>query len=277
MMPTHRSKIHSPLEANPNKYRTDALSPLEASPNKYRSRENSPDLSPTLSPYLIAWYKFDEGSGTVVYNRATDGSGGGGLLSNLTVVLQKNSFWTALSGFGSSTGNGNPDFAWNKPNRNLGPGGVAYGSFFKINGANIVSGACLNILNGAEPKVQISPETGRLNLWWSATTDNFYFDYLNQWFFIFMANDGKWRVVKNDGTVLIGTIVMPLDNMQQFIFLRFGFTYANADPPTIVYSPSSANYGDWILYSGTTLTIAKWAQWYDALRGRYGMAARSGW
>lgn len=55
MMPIYRSKVHSPLEASPNKYRTDALSPLEASPTKYRSRESSP-LVLTLIDSTLAQY-----------------------------------------------------------------------------------------------------------------------------------------------------------------------------------------------------------------------------
>lgn len=237
---------------------------------------------PPSDPYLIAWYKFDEGSGTVVYNHATDGSGGGGLLPDLAVVLGKNLFWSSLAGFGSATGNGNPDCAWNKPDRDIGPGGVAFGGFFRIGEtAFIASGGCFDILDGGQSRIQIAPAypyyTG-LNLHWAGLYEEIFFTYLDKWIFIFMASDGKWRIAQDDGTVLVGSItVVETDIMAQFTFLRFGFTYANADPPTIVYSPSQANYGDWILYSGTTLTIAEWAVWYDKLRLRYGMVSRSGW
>jgi len=75
---------------------------------------------------LIAWYRFNEGSGTVVYNKATDGSGGGGLLPNLAVVQNQGLFWTFLSGFGSTPqlffggGSGLTDFAWAAQSRTLG-------------------------------------------------------------------------------------------------------------------------------------------------------------
>lgn len=69
IMTGYRSKIHSPLEAVPDKYRTDVVSPLEASPIKYRSREHSAGELIYTPPNIISlycWFKFNEGAGLTI-------------------------------------------------------------------------------------------------------------------------------------------------------------------------------------------------------------------
>lgn len=96
MMSGYRSKIHSPLEASPNKYRTDVLSPLEASPTKYRSCEASL-LEATWSSDFIGWYKVNEGLGSILYNSAPSSIH---KFPDLDIVIPGSNFWTTYSGFG---------------------------------------------------------------------------------------------------------------------------------------------------------------------------------
>ncbi|MCL6542099.1 MAG: hypothetical protein K6T87_16200, partial [Roseiflexus sp.] len=83
---------------------------------------------PPLGDYLIGWYRFNEGSGSVVYNHATGGSLGGGLLPNLNVVNDIGNFWTYLPGFGSNP-NRNPPINYARAtfaSRSLGGAGTGY-------------------------------------------------------------------------------------------------------------------------------------------------------
>ena len=114
MMPLYRSKLDSPLEANPTKYRGGGLSPLDANPIKYRSREHSPALIAewTPPPGLWAWFKHNEGSGIPIIDYSpnaangtlvSDGSGG-----PIPTAAELNYFWNTNPGFG--TGNPNTNF-----------------------------------------------------------------------------------------------------------------------------------------------------------------------
>ena len=105
MMPIYRSKLDSPLDANPTKYRGGGLSPLEANPIKYRSRENSPDAAWAPPAGLWAWFKFNEGAGTAIIDYsplATNGliehyNGTPATVGDLAYL------WNNLAGFGSDT------------------------------------------------------------------------------------------------------------------------------------------------------------------------------
>lgn len=236
------------------------------------------------SANLIGWYKFDEGSGTVVYNQATDGSGGGGLLPNLGIV-GLNTFWSAASGFGKKSASSTQDFAWNKPNRTIGgASGWGLGRFLKLptgtggvptrGGQVITSGiqACIQTVPYSATETAMNAGNGAAPAVITVT-------YSNVWLFHFIANDGIYRVCKADGTIVTGTS-LPAGSMVATItpnYLLMGFQYATEDPPVNLIGINPTIFGDWILYSGTTLTVAQWAQWYDKLRSRYGMAARSGW
>lgn len=291
-MPFYRSNTHSPLEASPNKYRTDVVSPLEASPTKYRSQMYSP-LVWTPGPNLIAWYKFDEGSGTIVYNRATDGSGGGGLFPNLTVFNSyQGLFWTYNVGFGATPqlyfGAGfGADFAWAKPNRTLGGANKAtIGIFLKRkadygNKGGYASTLCQTVEGSGIGSRIFTCNPGE-NLGWSWEVPNaIWFAYdaalIDTWLFQFIDSDGYYRIVKSDGTILKSAITGNLTAVLQCIYAFAGIGFMFTDPPTAGYYPGGCSYGDWIIYNGIALSLSEWAQWYDQLRSRYGMSARSGW
>jgi len=249
------------------------------------SGNTSVDAEFILAPQnanLIAWYKFDEGSGTVVYNQATDGSSGGGLFPNLGIV-GLNTFWSAVSGFGKKSTSATQDFAWNKPNRTIGgASGWGYGRFLRIIGDGGVSTRGGDVItSGIQACIQTFPSGADVysNANNGGASASLTVTYNNVWLFHFIANDGIYRVCKADGTIVTGTS-LPAGSMVATItpnYLLMGFQYATEDPPVNLIGINPTIFGDWILYSGTTLTVAQWGQWYDKLRTRYGMAARSGW
>jgi len=82
--------------------------------------------------------------------------------------------------------------------------------------------------------------------------------------------------VKPDGTLMVSALAV---NMVGTGLLTHVVSagYPADNPVTMTYYPGGSSYGDWIIYNGAGITTAQWAQWYDKLRTRYGMAARSGW
>jgi len=255
-----------------------------------------PPFVPPLPGYLIGWYKFDEGSGLIVNNYATDGSSGGGLLPNLAVVQNDGAFWTFYPGFGSTqdivfgAGDGLVDFAWANPNRIIGGANKScFGMFVraKPSGYPSGSGGCLVrvqdafgsgggsnlfISNENEGKWQSVCYDGKVYQWEGGAAEN-----QGRWHFHFVNNLGYWYVVRPEGNriLLIGNVIMTNNIAFQWMFA--GCWYANASPPTLGGYPGGGSYADWIIYNQTTLTDSQWAEWYDKLRSRYGMAARSGW
>jgi len=243
-------------------------------------------------PYLIGWYKFNEGAGLVAANSATDGSGGGGLLPDLTVFNSyAGSFWTFDAGFGSTSqlyfgaGTG-ADFAWSNPNRTIGGASKAsMGMFVKRkNDAGNKGGYTLasrSTASGGTVGTHLftcnqGASQGYIFQWNTTPTFTYDVSLINVWLFHFLDNDGYYRIVKPDGTILKSAVVANLSTIQ-YTYAFAGVDYMDADPPTAGYYPGGSSYGDWIIYNQTTLTLTQWARWYDQLRSRYGMAARSGW
>jgi len=253
---------------------------------------------PVSDPYLIGWYKFDEGSGLTVYNHATGGGGGGGPLPNLAVVQNVGQFWTYRPGFGTTlqhvfgAGDGLIDFAWAYPNRGqIGPSGVCFGIFLrsKINpyGDTKDYGGYLCCSNQT-----LSSGVGFL-----LEHGHIYYNYQNQekygmgiikttyhaqwyniWTFHFVDKDAyKYRIVKPDGTLWSSSETFSPPSNIWCNYLMSGCSSLDANPATKGLYPGGGSYGDWIIYSNKVLTLAEWAEWYDKLRSRYGMAARSGW
>ena len=290
IVPTYRSKVHSPLEASPNKYKTDVLSPLDANPIKYRSREHSLLVWGALfDPFLIGWYKHNEGSGAVVHNYATNGSSGGGILPDLTVVNLTGNFWSYLSGFGSSPSDlilsldsysyFNYGSEWGNYD---GADKACNGGFFRQNFSKRISryfyslrdtsGFIVHALNIYENSW--TPYNCDLELYRppnpALTTPANSVNY-NNWNFAFYADDRCLHLVKEDGTKvtsLIGGEYSYTWDLQSF--------YVGIADSTGNY-PIGGSFGDIIIYNNKRLTVAEWADWYDQLRSRYGMSARSGW
>lgn len=277
MMPDYRSKIHSPLDANPIKYRGGGVSPLDANPTKYRSRIHSPwSLSLALGDYLIGWYKFDEGSGATVINYATDGSLGDGPLPNLTVIDNTENFWTFLPGFGYSeyTFSENPPigYAFFDSSRCFETGEYCLGMFFN-RVENWPEGAGFYLDINRDFQIQITP-SGMYSVWITKPVEAVSFGsiLINEWFFVFVDNTDYPKIVDSDG------------HLHTFAdtFFRVGFSFPHFAIGANYFEGgykggAGGAFGDSIIYNGYALTQSEWASWYDQLRSRYGMAARSGW
>jgi hypothetical protein len=238
---------------------------------------------------LIGWYKFDEGSGLVAYNSATDGSLVGGLLPNLT-VNGETTFW-ATPGFarspetlpGSQVTN-----AWAEaslPGRNIGGASqqIFMGVFYRntsIAGAGQSGLCCLNTIRTAHQfgiSRITSDHTNQYQLFGTSTFVVLPNNQTNLWTFMFFSDEGggagRFRTVLNDGTL----VSAPSDYTPGTVtvnFIEAGCYFVS--PPTGVY-PAKGDYGDLIIYQVSGSTLTQWAEWYDKLRSRYGMAARDGW
>ncbi|MCL6542043.1 MAG: hypothetical protein K6T87_15920, partial [Roseiflexus sp.] len=256
---------------------------------------------PPRRNYLIGWYRFNEGSGSIVYNHATDGSSGGGPLPNLTVVQNDGVFWSFLPGFGSTrdifygVGDGLVDFAWANPNRVLGSGGTSFslGVFLRSKSSGYpvdAHGGLLSVWAShdgsgtADTRFDNDAIYGTLPvrryvrigyshyLWWPGSAE-----LAGRWHFYFVNNNGKFWAVRPEGDRVF-LMNVDLNQTLNYRWMFAGVLYVNSSTnPTLGYSPGGGSYADWIIYNGTTLTDSEWAKWYDALRGRYGMAPRSGW
>ena len=241
--------------------------------------------------YLIAWYKFDEGSGLVAYNSATDGSLGGGLLPNLTVNNGDGNFWSYLAGFGSSITTGDSpslDYAYKqlaaeRSLSNFAAGGHTFGTFFRAKEPSIVGGHPLNMHQyfdryGSFFTTEASAGIGSVILTVKGSTSTIYdIPVFNQWHFLFLPDDSKLRVINPDGTLLTDTVAMSI-GVSLINYIHVGVaTTLNADGSGSSNNSCNGSFGDMLIYNAYMPTMVQWAIWYDQLRGRYGMAARSGW
>ncbi len=231
---------------------------------------------------LIGWYKFDEGSGTVVTNSATDGSSGGGLLGNMAVEDVDGDFWTHLPGFGATNAiTGHAHAALNpSPARTIGGtvnGKACFGIFHRRTTASAEGGRLFNmrqvdgsadvaiaVNNTHATDVQFAPIAGticQIELGYSA----------GNWYFFFLDSTGRFCRVNPDGTLSISTAANgAIATARTIGFIDVGWGTIGSDG-------CRGAYGDFILYNFNTLTQAEWGSWYDKLRSRYSMSARSGW
>lgn len=248
------------------------------------------DIAP-VKTNLIGWYKFNEGSGNIVINYATDGSSGGGLFPNLTVSNRGIAdFWTFLVGFGSTQSLVGANISYAKADlgatRNFGGlvnGFAAYGIFYKRKlASNDIGGAVCSLFNvnadvpGTGTEIESSYNIFVANKsrdgydWAGAGVPIDHVDTRGRWIFEFVDNSGKVNVILDDGTRLTSGVGLNMNAVINLQWLHSGVRFDNN------YS-CQGSYGDWIIYNFTRLTVAQWAIFYDNLRTRYGMAARSGW
>jgi hypothetical protein len=242
-----------------------------------------------LSGNLVGWYKFDEGSGATVINHATGGLAGGGLFPNLTVLNPGGDFWTFLSGFGSTPRlSTNINYARGAfaPTRTIGGsanGYFTFGLFFKhrtippgVGGVRIASIGADTITFASAWNGSAYTSTQFLKGSPASILANIPGYAGGEWWFLFISNDGKMSRVRANGTKDKGALVAggwpnASPGLQG---MNIGAFYNWLDPASL---GAQGSYGDSIFYNFTTLTDAQWAIWYDRLRSRYGMAARSGW
>lgn len=233
-------------------------------------------------PYLMGWYRFDEGTGLVCKNSATDGSLGGGLLPDLTVDNLDGTFWSFFPGFASTQYLASPlsaPYAYATfTTRTFGGsinGYACWGMFYRrcvdINIGNLAVQLHLYDSSGAKGTIEVynglnDPANMSVGALWPeySSIGDTVFPKL-AWYFIFLA-DRKLCIARSDGTLEQGVAGLYTSSISlDGIFA--GAYYLN--------SPRAAgSYGDLIVYNYRMLTLEEWGQWYDDVRDRYGMATR---
>ena len=249
------------------------------------------EWTPPSGPYLIGWYKFDEGSGLVAANSAIGGNLGGGLLPNLIVENTTGNFWTGLNGFAYTGKDWQRAYAYKDLGSTRSYGGTANGfacyGIFCRRSIGVADFGCLcslfktntdDVFSGTEfdPTGVGSGGFYEHNGGWQGSTGQTPLGSLftGRWYFLFIDNLKKLYAVRDDGTLITGQAII-ISGVVSLQWLHTGVRYhlANMDGRYGVH----AAYGDWLIYNFKILTLSEWAEWYDQLRSRYGMAARSGW
>ncbi len=235
-----------------------------------------------LPDYLIGWYKFNEGSGNVVENFATNGSLGGGVLPNLSVSNWDGTFWVYLPGFASSPSFGGSNFAraiLGSPRDYGTPQGFGifyrYGVWSGNYYYGILHGSLTNTLLytgwGSLFKAEINSKPYRF---WNLNTWSASVAALNEWIFMF-SNEDTFYVVNSTGVLTSTATTSP--TVEPFQFLIVGAIQSDPVFPAAGNYGASGTYSDLIIYNFISPSLAEWAWRYDLLRARYGMAPRSGW
>jgi len=252
---------------------------------------NAEFSSVPLNAYLIGWYKFNEGSGIVAANSATGGGSGGGLLPNLNVVDNNGDFWTYLPGYATSQKAGevafNNSYAWvSLPATRTFGQTACYGIFFKRRlDATIYHYMAICAFNKNNtpyedlfsiyfmPWISTVQKYDFRSNWMGSTVGTLDLSLDNGlWYFSFIDNTGRCHIVFPNGTKLSTA-------PSSFASLDLNFLHAGlrASAGNGGFYTVQCSYGDWIIYNNKGLTVDEWVVWYDQLRSRYGMAARSGW
>jgi len=244
---------------------------------------------------LVGWYKFNEGSGSTVINYAPDSSG---KLPNLTVYNVSGYFWS-VPGFGyvrNYASNATPvkEFAYAQLSSTKTFGGSAYGGaayalFYKRNtGATDNTGGLATLyelnsdapLTGTEFDNDQSLGSYRIDFGWlggTATTSYGFYGF-NRWMFMFYtlsAPTYHLKVAKDDGTLAneTGGSAANWAGSVNLNWIHVGVRHNVGGGDG--YYAGMGTFGDLVIYNGCTLTQSEWGQWYDHLRTRYGMSART--
>jgi len=248
---------------------------------------NAEFSSVPLNDYLIGWYKNDDGSGLFVKNYATNGVLGGGLLPDLDVIGDLDIFWNTEPGFGYSP---YPSpYVYAKKDFSSRSFGNKYGiGIFakKIENNDTCPTLSLNTLDGSKIFMDISgSETiGEDSVFQELTDSRIEESKLNHWYFFFMDDTNFFKVVKEDGTLLIAPTSLDNKNLFSIISIGLGMTFTNDEGILVPAEGLGGAIGDAIIYNNKDIPISTsgygynpWTWWYDLLKSRYGMAARSGW
>ena len=256
---------------------------------------------------LIGWYKFNEGGGAYAENSVGSDTGGGDPLPDLTVYDYHGIFWDERPGFASAGYHTDPVLYTHAhaslvPERTLAgkdDGRFCFGVFYRPKGSQPVSGGvaglCKNIASGFFKFDVLGGASGLgIHSWiydnavkWSAVP--FTILQAEGWHFLFMSNDLSGEshpeyvylcVVKPDGTMShVG--FTPQDWAGSLTSLRWlsagALFYKTVYDDDATDFPCNGSFADLIIYNYRTLPFQGWRQWYDQLRSRYGMPARSGW
>jgi len=257
--------------------------------------------APSNDPYLVAWYKIDEGEGLTVHNSADPYPATKWPDMTIEGALDPpGTFWTHLPGFGSCDHGGGAigeqwcRWVWEESTCEIGNLAASMGCFCRLEGffgayyaypafftsedsVNWAVESRLMEINLAAQILDIGGYHGGTALGHITPYQWTLNERKNKWQFIFiLCVDGVTTInaIKEDGTRIIGNGVGGLganNTVKQFRAFR---TYKAA---SFSYPSMWGQVSDIIIYADKILTLEDWAAWYDRLRERYGMAARSGW
>ena len=261
---------------------------LEANPTKYRSQAVSPLDFPL--PYLgdlVGWYKFIEGEGDTVYNYASP-TLTSQKLPDLTVYVNTTTFWSIKAGFGSANSGSKNYCRWTDAASILTTTTLGCrGSFIWIVGADYAYPHPFDhnevVTEASDASMMIAYQVGGnypIAIGWGTggTIVNLTSSYINRWLFVFNAKETattyKVYAVLDDGTLLTSSLAGGFGASQSIKQVRF-FRYY--DSSNARYNHFYGSIGDTIQYRAKLLTLSEWGSWYDSLRSRYDMSARSGW
>lgn len=256
---------------------------------------------PPYSEQLVSWYKLNDGSGAVVKNWA-DPTDPAQKWPNLDIIGDPVYFWDHFKGFGSCGSLTNKRYCnWsNAASTCTLTGTDSWGIFFRIEGKNdtypsffsgrtITTGSMAPDSFDTQGAIYGSGLDYSLGMGWLGGTNAstgryklYYNDQISRWLFYFIYEvdvGGTFRpkmgVVYDDGTLLDTSGDEGWYSTARALkWVRLFMTY------NITWGWDMYIYGqlsDAMFWRNKKLVLSDWADIYDNLRGRYGMAARSGW
>jgi hypothetical protein len=241
---------------------------------------------------LVGWYKFNEGSGSTVINYAPDSSG---KLPNLTVYNVSGAFWS-VPGFGYTANYpsriNHKEFAYAQlsSTKTFGGdfyGGATYAIFYKRNSlATNTFGTIVSLyeinnddpLHGTEYAVRQAEPWNNFLVglgWLGHEWDTDWILPKEHWMFLFYSASGFYyyfKVAKDDGTLISSPYGIDGRGYINLNWIHVGVRHHYAGDGSY---GAMGTFGDLVIYNGCTLTQSEWGQWYDHLRTRYGMPART--
>ncbi len=236
---------------------------------------------------LVAWYKINEGVGVIVANSANPTVVPTQKWPDLSIIGDAAYFWNHLPGFGSSIGTSYCEYA-NVASVLAQTVNDSFCLFVRKEGTiqaypfnfgtSVFIGDPSAILSNAQWSVAGS-RTVSLRIGGSAAshTGDLGVSFLNKWAFIFILNDGtqtRIRYIRDDGTRVTETAIGDTAAIPNFKRIRL---FMDWDGIIGVNAYFYGNQADFMFWYNKKLAESDYAQVYDILRSRYGMAPRSGW
>jgi hypothetical protein len=266
------------------------------------SNDEEDDIA-DIFPELIGWYKVDEGSGTTLFNSANPTDPADKLPDLTLTAVDLDDFWGRLSGFGSGFENGDYPAVgtrasyYNATSFYTSTVNDSIACFWRIDGWNSNHYPQLFHLTDGDKFYQrcdlylsVYGPLSRIDLncylngeshgafTGSAPTLTYPTDK-ERWMFTFsITEDGLWKVMTVRDTGILSTgaqtnsIGTQVGRNITWVRLFYGYNSANAE-----YFHFQGQIADAMYWTQKQLTISEYAQVYDLLRSRYGMAARNGW
>ncbi len=236
---------------------------------------------------LVAWYKINEGAGVTVANSANPTVVPTQKWPDLSVIGDAAYFWNHLPGFGSSVGASYCEYANVASVLAL----TVNDSFCFFARREGTLGCCAYPFSFGTSVSVGDPSAIDSNAEWDGTVrvslrvggsagsriNELGAGYLSRWAFIFIVNTSpttKIRYIIDNGTKVSEAVIGDTTAIANFKRIRL---FQDWDGSVPINSYFWGNQGDFMFWYNRKLAESDYAQIYDILRSRYGMAPRSGW